>query len=52
MVFLNHYRAGVSGNLYSLTMSSVDNTLRFESDPERLATAVPEMYALPEVGDR
>jgi len=49
---LNHYRAGVSGNLYSLTMSSVDNTLRFESDPERLATAVPEIYALQEVGDR
>jgi hypothetical protein len=49
---LNHYRAGVSGNLYSLTMGAVDNTFRFEVDPDRLATAVPEIYALPAVGDR
>jgi hypothetical protein len=49
---LNHYRAGVSGNLYSLTMGSVDNTFRFEVAPERLATAVPEIYALPALGDR
>jgi hypothetical protein len=49
---LNHYRAGVCGNLYSLTMGSVDNTFRFESDTERLATAVPEIYALPALGDR
>ena len=49
---LNHYRAGVSGNLYSLTMGAVDNTFRFEVDPDRLATAVPEIYALPSVGDR
>jgi len=49
---LNHYRAGVCGNLYSLAMGSVDNTFRFESDPDRLATAVPEIYALPAVGDR
>jgi hypothetical protein len=26
--------------------------LRFESDPHRLATAVPEIYALPSIGDR
>jgi hypothetical protein len=32
-------------------MGSVDNALRFE-DPERLATAVPEIYALPEIADR
>ena len=41
---LNHNEAGVSGNLYGLAMGSVDNTVRFESDPERLATAVPEIY--------
>jgi hypothetical protein len=49
---LNHYRAGVSGNLYSLAMGSVDNTLRFETDTGRLAKAVPEIYALPVLGDR
>lgn len=49
---LNHNQAGVTGNLYSLTMGSVDNALRFEADAARLATAVPEMYALPALGDR
>jgi len=49
---LNHYRAGVCGNLYSLAMGSVDNTARFEGEPERLAKAVPEIYAVPAVGDR
>jgi hypothetical protein len=49
---LNNYRAGVSGNLYSLAIGGVDNTLRFEVDSERLANAVPEIYALPAVGDR
>ena len=49
---LNHYTAGVSGNLYSLTTGSVDNMLRFEADPERLAKAVAEIYALPALGDR
>jgi len=49
---LNHYRAGVSGNLYSLTMGAVDNTFRFEVESDRLATAVPEIYALPAIGDR
>jgi hypothetical protein len=33
-------------------MGSVDNTLRFENSAERLATAVPEIYALPALGDR
>ena len=47
---LNHNFAGVSGALYGLAMASVDNTLRFE-ESQRLATAVPEIYALPEVGD-
>ncbi len=49
---LNHNNAGVAGNLYSLAMGSVDNTLRFEADGERLAAAVPEIYALPILGDR
>jgi hypothetical protein len=48
---LNHNFAGVCGNLYSLAMGSVDNTLRFEESPERLATAVPEIYAKPALSD-
>lgn len=48
---LNHNLAGVSGNLYSLTWGSVDNFVRFESDPGRLATAVPEIYALTNLSD-
>jgi len=48
---LNHNLAGVSGNLYSLASGSVDNFARFESDPGRLAIAVPEIYALPELSD-
>jgi len=49
---LNHNQAGVSGNLYGLAFGCVDNTLRFETDAERLATAVPEIYALPVLSDR
>jgi len=49
---LNHNNAGVAGNLYSLAMGSIDNTLRFETDDERLAAAVPEIYALRILGDR
>jgi hypothetical protein len=49
---LNHNDAGVCGNLYSLTLGSVDNVLRFEGEPGRLAQAVPEIYALPILGDR
>ena len=52
MPLLNHHAAGVSGNLYGLALGSVDNTWRFEGEAERLAQAVPEIYALPEVGDR
>jgi hypothetical protein len=48
---LNHNQAGVSGALLGLAMASVDNTLRFE-EPERLATAIPEIYALPELSDK
>jgi hypothetical protein len=49
---LNHNLAGVSGNLFSLTLGSVDNTLRFETDSDRLAAAIPEIWAMPGLGDR
>ena len=48
---LNHNQVGVSGNLFSLALGSVDNLARFEADPERLATSVPEIYALPALSD-
>lgn len=49
---LNHYSTGVAGNLYSLAAGSVDNFLRFENDTGRLTQAIPELVALPELGDR
>ena len=49
---LNHSAAGVSGNLYSLATGSVDNLIRFETSPSRLARAVPEIYAMEAVGDK
>ncbi len=49
---LNDNNAGVCGQLYSVSLGSVDNTARFEGDPGRLAVAVPEIYALHAVGDR
>lgn len=49
---LNHYSAGVCGNLFGLAMGSVDNTIRFEGSAPRLAQAVPEIYALPTLGER
>jgi hypothetical protein len=49
---LNDEDIGVCGQLYSLALGSVDNTRRFEADPDRLAVAVPEIYALPLLGDR
>jgi hypothetical protein len=48
---MNHNEAGVFGNLFSLATGSVDNTARFESDHDRMATAVPEIYALPALSD-
>lgn len=48
----NHNVTGVSGSLTTLALASVDNTVRFEAHFERLAQAVPEIYALPAVGDR
>lgn len=49
---LNQPDAGVCGHLYGLAFGSVDNTLRFENDPDRLSVAIPEINALPSVGDR
>ncbi len=49
---LNHNFAGVCGNIYSLALGSVDNNIRFEGDAGRMAMALPELYALPELGDR
>jgi hypothetical protein len=49
---LNHNLAGVCGHLYSVAIGSVDNTMRFEFPAQRLAVAVPEIYALPSLGDR
>lgn len=49
---LNHNATGVAGNLLNLTLGSVDNLLRFEGDRDRLFTAIPEIYALPVLGDR
>jgi uncharacterized protein (DUF362 family) len=48
---LNHDLAGVTGNLYSLAMGSVDNTVRFEKEAEHLAQVVPEIYALTNLSD-
>lgn len=48
---LNHNLAGTAGHLCSLVLGSVDNTQRFEQG-ERLTTALPEIYALPSLGDK
>jgi hypothetical protein len=48
---LNHNDVGVSGNLFSLAMGSVDNIIRFESSPQTLGTAIPEIYSLPALSD-
>jgi hypothetical protein len=49
---LNENDAGLCGHFFSLCLGSVDNTRRFEGDADRLAVALPEIYALPSVGDR
>lgn len=49
---LNESAAGVCGHFYSLGLGSVDNTRRFEGDADRLAVALPEIVALPVLGDR
>jgi len=49
---MNENAAGLCGHFYSLGMGSVDNTRRFEDNPDRLAVALPEIQALPAIGDR
>ena len=49
---INENAAGTCGHFFSLALGSVDNTRRFEGDADRLATALPEIIALPSVGDR
>ncbi|HTR42667.1 MAG TPA: DUF362 domain-containing protein [Pseudomonadales bacterium] len=49
---LSQPATGVTGHLYSLAFGSVDNTRRFEDSPEHIAEAIPEINALPSVGDR
>lgn len=49
---INENAAGLGGHLFSLALGSVDNTRRFEGDADRLAVALPEIFALPEIGDR
>lgn len=49
---LSHNTAGVSGNIFGLATGAADNVLRFESRPALMAEAVPDLYLLPEVGDR
>jgi hypothetical protein len=49
---LNENDAGVCGHFFSLALGSIDNTRRFEGNPDRLAGALPEIDALPLIGDR
>lgn len=49
---MNNNDLGVYGQLYNVAIGSVDNTFRFEEDADRLAAAVPEIYALQSVGDK
>ena len=49
---INENAAGVCGHLFSLALGSVDNTRRFEGDTDRLSVALPEIDAMPVMGDR
>jgi len=49
---MHHNVAGVSGNLYTLAFGSVDNTLRFDLEPDSYPRVVPEIYNLPILADR
>ncbi len=49
---LNHNVTGVCGNLLSLALGSVDNSLRFANEANQLSIAVPDIYALEMAGDR
>jgi len=43
---LHHNAVGVSGNLFSLALGSVDNIGRFEGSAQDLERAIPEIWAL------
>ena len=49
---MNENSAGICGQFFSLALGSVDNTRRFEGNSDRLSVALPEIYALPLIGDR
>ena len=49
---INENATGVCGHLYSLALGSVDNTRRFEGSTDRLSVALPEINAMPVMGDR
>jgi hypothetical protein len=49
---INENSAGVCGHFFSLSLGSVDNVRRFEDSGDRLSIALPEIYALPAVGDK
>lgn len=49
---LKHYEAGVTGALYSLGFGALDNTARFEAEASRMADPLPEIIAMPAVGDK
>jgi len=49
---MNENSAGVCGHFFSLALGGVDNIRRFEDNSDRLAVALPEIVALPVVGDR
>lgn len=49
---LNHNMGGTAGHLMGLGLDSVDNTGRFRTEPRRLASAVPELYAMEQISDR
>ena len=49
---LNHNLTAVHGHLQSLALGGVDNTLRFAGHGPTLSEVIPELFALPEVGDK
>lgn len=49
---LNDNAAGVTGNLMSLALGSIDNSIRFEYRPPAMAKAVPEVFGQTELYDR
>ncbi len=43
---LSHNFTGVNGHLTGLALGSIDNSLRFAGEPDRLAEVIPEICAL------